>query len=211
VIGVTRNGTYVSFGEEPRAFAFLSVSQRYTPVQKLHVHTRAGVQAADMIAALRNEVASLDPDVALERPMPMSAAIGFMLFPQRFAAFVVGAFGLVGLCLAGVGVYGVLSQYVLQRWRELGIRVALGADTRKLLRLVLGRGAFLAVVGCAAGLLLASALTRLLQGFLYGINPLDPVTFAAVPVLLAAVALLATWFPARRALSVDPMQALRQE
>jgi hypothetical protein len=211
VIGVTRDGKYVTFGEEPTAFAFFSSAQRYASQQVLHVRTRPGVNVADMIAALRNEAAALNADVALERALPLPAAVGFSLFPQRFAAYLIGVFGLLGLVLAGIGIYGVLSHNVALRSREFGIRVALGAGARDVLGLVLGRGVLLAAIGAALGLATAAAITRFLQGFLYGISPLDPLTFVGVPLILGTVALLASYLPARRAVRVDPMVALRQE
>jgi predicted permease len=211
VVGLTRDGTYVSFGEDPRAFIFLPAEQRYTASRVLHVRTRPGVPAGEMIAALRREVAALDADVALELAMPLPVAVDFMLFPQRFAAYLIGSFGAIGLILAGIGVYGVLTSNVAQRARELGIRIALGADTRRLLTLVVGQSALLATIGAVFGLISAAAVARLLRGFLFGISPLDPITFAAVPVLLGLVALFASYHPARRALTIDPMETLRQE
>lgn len=211
VVGVARDGKYASFGEPLRAFVFLSAAQRYMSKQVLHVRTRPGANAAAVITAIRNEVAALDADVAVERAMPLPTAVDFMLFPQRFAAWLIGVFGALGLALAGIGVYGVLAHNVAQRSRELGIRVALGADARSLLRIVMARGAVLGAAGGAIGLAGAAILTRFLGGLLHGVSPLDPITFMGVPLVLAAVALVASYVPARRVLRVDPMSALRQE
>ena len=211
VVGVTRDGTYTQFGEQQKAFAFLSASQRYLPSQVLHVRVRPEAEVADVVAAIRTEVATLDPDLAVERAARLPTAVDLMLFPQQFAASLIGAFGALGLVLAGIGVFGVLSHNVAQRSRELGIRMVLGANAHSLLRRVLTRGVLLAAAGGAVGLAIAAALTPFLGGLLLGLSPLDPITFTSVPLVLTAVAILASYVPARRALRVDPMEALRQE
>lgn len=211
VVGVTRDGAYVDFGESPTPFVFLSSAQHPSLERVLHVRRRPGSTPAQLVEALRAEVAAIDPDVALEQPLPLPAAIGFMLFPQRFAAALIGLFGLLGLALASVGIYGVLAQHVAQRTRELGIRVALGADARRLLALVLRRGVVLTLVGTTVGLAAAAALTRFLESFLYGVDPLDAPAFVGVPLLLGAVTLLAGTLPAWRALGADPVEVLRRE
>jgi predicted permease len=211
VVGVVRDGAFVEFGEAPSPFAFLASAQRYSPRQVLHVRMRPGQVPADLIAAIRAEVAALDADVAVEAAMPLSDAIGALLFPQRFAAILIGLFGLLGMLLAGIGVYGVLSHNVAQRTREFGIRIALGADTRMLLAMVLRRGAILAIAGAAAGLVVAALLTRFISSLLHGVSPLDAPAFVGVPILLCAIALIASYLPARRTLGVDPVDALRRE
>jgi putative ABC transport system permease protein len=123
----------------------------------------------------------------------------------------VGRFGLLGLVLAAICVYGVLAFHVAQRTREFGIRIALGARARDVLRLVAGRAALLAAAGIRLGLTLAGALTRFLQGFLYGVAPIDPITFLGVPAILGGVAILAPILPARRATRADPVKALRHD
>jgi ABC-type antimicrobial peptide transport system permease subunit len=123
----------------------------------------------------------------------------------------VGTFGLLGLLLASIGLYGVMSYAVAARTREIGVRMALGAERRDVLRLIVGQGLALALVGAGAGLLLAFAVTRVLQRFLFGIGATDPLTFIGVALLLTMVALLACWLPARRAAKVDPLAALRHE
>jgi ABC-type antimicrobial peptide transport system permease subunit len=133
------------------------------------------------------------------------------LMPQRIIATLIGTFGLVGLLLAAVGVYGVVAYLVVQRTREIGVRMALGARTGDVLRLVLQRGVVLTGIGLGLGLLLSLGLTRFVSGLLVGVSPTDPATFAGVVLLLASVALLASYLPARCATRVDPMVALRAE
>jgi ABC-type antimicrobial peptide transport system permease subunit len=141
----------------------------------------------------------------------LSAAIGGVLLPQRVGAAVTAVLGLVGLLLAAVGLYGIVAYLVGQRTREIGVRVALGAGRRDVLRLVVGDGMRPVAVGMAIGLLLAAGATRLLTSFLFGVSPLDAFTFVVGAAILAAVALAASYLPARRAAATDPVRALRAE
>lgn len=209
VIGVARDGKYIELGEDPTPFVFYPFAQRYRPHMTLHV--RSARPAAEVLGDVRGVLRRLDPNVALEAPASLEARMGFSLFPQRFAAVLIGAFGVIGLLLAGIGVHGVLAFEVARRTREFGIRTALGAGVGGVLRLVLRRGALLAAAGALVGLGLAAAAGRLLESFLFGIRPLDPVSFLVVPVILAGVALVASALPAIRAARVAPMEALRQE
>jgi ABC-type antimicrobial peptide transport system permease subunit len=143
--------------------------------------------------------------------MPLERMIAFGLLPQRMAAALIGAFGLLGLVLAAAGVHGVMSYHVAQRMREFGIRIALGARARDVARLVLRGGIVLAIGGAVVGTALAVAVTRLLAGMLFGLSPLDPLTFGTVGAALVTVAVVASWIPARRALRVDPTVSLRAE
>lgn len=153
----------------------------------------------------------MDKDRPVVRVTTMDDLLAATAAERRFALILFETFGLVALVLAATGIYGVLSGSVTQRTHEFGIRLALGAQRRDILRLVLRQGITLAALGIALGLIGASAATRVLQSLLFGIGMTDPVTFVAIPLLLALVALLACWFPARRATKVDPLVALRYE
>jgi ABC-type antimicrobial peptide transport system permease subunit len=133
------------------------------------------------------------------------------LTPQRVAASVSGSLGLVGLLLASIGIYGVAAYTVVLRTREIGVRIALGARSADIVRMVLREGVSLTLIGSAMGVLLAAAVSRVLAGFLFGIPPVDPLTFVGATALLTATGLVACYVPVRRATRIDPMQALRYD
>jgi ABC-type antimicrobial peptide transport system permease subunit len=160
---------------------------------------------------MRREISALDPTMAVFNVQTMQEHLRAALFLPRLAGTLFGVFGLVGLLLATVGVYGVMSYSVSRRTREMGIRLALGARSSAVERLVVYQGMVLTLIAMALGLAVAWAVARSLTAILYGVRPHDLVTFTAVPVFLAAVALLACWIPARRASRVDPLAALRYE
>ncbi|HEX7241058.1 MAG TPA: ADOP family duplicated permease, partial [Longimicrobiaceae bacterium] len=209
VVGVARNAKYEGHRDEREAHLYLPLAQNGSANLTVIVRSRGG--AAGGLEAIRRELRALDPDVALREASPLPALVGLSLFPQRLAAGFIGVFGAVGLLLAAVGLYGILAHGVAQRRREIGVRIALGARAGDVLRMVVRSGLALTAVGIAVGLAAALALTRLLSGMLYGVTATDPVTFAAVPLLLLGVALLASYLPARRATRVDPMVALRAD
>jgi len=153
----------------------------------------------------------MDKDQAIGDIKTMERVIAESVAPQKFNAGLLGGFAALALLLAAIGIYGVLAYSVSQRTRELGLRMALGAQRSQILRLVIGQGTALAVVGIILGLGGAFALTRVMRTLLFGVEPSDPLTFVAVSLLLLAIALLACWLPARRAARVHPMEALRYE
>ena len=163
------------------------------------------------VAALRQVIQAVEPNQAIADVQPLEQVLAESVAPQRFRTVLLSLFALVAALLAAAGIYGVMSYSVAQRTREIGIRVALGADARAIVRLIVQQGLRLTLVGLALGLLGAWALTRWMAGLLYGVSATDPLTFGLIALLLAGVALLACWIPARRATKVDPMVALRCE
>jgi putative ABC transport system permease protein len=209
IIGVARDIKYYSLAEEPLPYVYTSAAQGYAPYMTLHV--RAAGDPKTLGAALRKEVGRLDPNVAIAQLTTLAELREAPLFPSRAMAIVSSLFGLLALLLAAVGVYGITSYMVGQRTREVGIRIALGAERRDIFRLIVGQGVRITFVGVGVGLGAALALTRFLSSQLFGVSPFDPPTFVAVALLLTFVALIACYIPARRAARVDPMIALRCE
>src|ERR671932_37122 len=197
IVGVARDGKYWTLAEAPRMFVYVPLTQSYDSSVTLVARAQGDPRA--LVPAIREEVRRLDPTLPAFDVKTLSEHMGVSLFPARVAAALLGAFGLVALTLAAMGVYGVVSYAAAQRTREIGIRVALGAQTRDVLRLVAGRGMLLVGVGLSLGLACALALTRFMEGLLYGVSATDPLTFALVATLLGGVALLACLAPARRA------------
>ncbi|OLE54888.1 MAG: hypothetical protein AUG51_06005 [Acidobacteria bacterium 13_1_20CM_3_53_8] len=210
IVGVVRDGKYRTIGEDPRPYFYMSSVQDYQPQMTLHVRTAQG-GAASVLAGIRQEVAAMDKSVPLLDVMPLEQATGVSLIPLKAAATIAGIFGLVGLLLAAVGIFGVVSFSVAQRTREIGIRMALGAQVSDVLKLIINEGMRLALAGVFIGLLASVAVTRLLASLLYGISATDTATFIGVALLLSIIAFIASYIPARRATRVDPMVALRYE
>jgi predicted permease len=208
VVGVARDGKYRSLAESGLPYVYAPALQE---PRGMTLHVRTTGEPASYIPAVRRAVSAAAPGFVVARPRTMAEHLGQALLPQRAAGTVLGSFALVALLLASLGLYGVVSYAVAQRTREIGVRVALGADRRRVLGFVLRQGARLAAVGLAVGVPLAWATTRLLTGLLLGGSAADPTTFAGAAVLLCTVALLATYVPARRAAHIEPMVALRYE
>jgi ABC-type antimicrobial peptide transport system permease subunit len=175
------------------------------------IHVRASGDPLASATAVGKSIHELNADLPLYNVTTLKSSIQLASIGTRIAGTFVGAFGLLALVLAAVGIYGVVSYTTRQRTRELAIRLALGAEPQQVFRLVLGEGLRLALVGISIGLLFAILLTRFLKFFLLGVSATDVRTFMAVGVLLCLVALLACFIPARRATRVDPMAALRYE
>jgi putative ABC transport system permease protein len=172
---------------------------------------RTSSNPTSVAAAVRRAVWQIDHDQPVIQIRSMENVISESIWRQHVSAFMLGIFAAIALVLSAVGIYGVFSYSVSQRTHEIGIRTALGATRGDILRMVVGEGLLLTLTGVGAGVLAALSLTRLLASLLYGIRPGDPLTFAALSLLLTAVALLASYIPARRATKVDPMEALRYE
>ena len=172
---------------------------------------RTASEPQNAIAAIRREFQQLDARLPVFDVRTLVEHMAIPLFPARVAATLLGSFGLLALLLASIGVFGMMSYAVTQRAREIGIRMALGAQAGAIFKLVVDQGLILTALGLCIGLAVAIAGTRLMSGFLYGVSALDVVTFTGVSLLLSLVALLACYIPARRATKVDPMVALRSE
>ncbi len=208
VVGMTPTGRYRSLGETPTAYMWLAQAQHWETGMNVVIRTVGDPQA--VVPLLRREVAALDPNLPLASVNSMNDRLGITFLPARLAATVLGVFGILGLVLASLGVYGVMSHAVVQRTREIGIRLAIGAGAPAVVRTVMGDGMALVGIGIAVGLGGALGAARLMSGVLYGTG-LDPATFAVVPLVLGGVAALAIWIPARRAAAVNPVVVLRQE
>jgi len=209
IVGVVGDVRRTALGEEPAPAIYLPHHQAAYPGLTLLVRTREN--ATNVPAALLRELTALDPDQTLGKVRPMRTVLEGSLARQRFSASLLGIFAMMALALSAVGIFGVISAMVTQRTRELAVRLALGAHPRKVLQLVLSHGATLAAIGIAIGLFGAFALSRVVAGMLYNVAPTDPLTLFSVSLLLAAVALLACYIPARRATRLDPIITLREE
>jgi len=209
VVGVIQDGKYFSLSEEATPFVYTNMRSGIGGGGILVARTTGEPQNA--MAAIRREFQQLDATLPLYNVRTMVEHMAMPLFPARVAATLLGGFGLLALALAAIGIFGVMSYAVTQRTREIGIRVALGAQAGGIFKLVVGQGLKLTTLGLGVGLTCAVAGTRLMSGLLYGVSALDVVTFAGVSSLLALVAALACYIPARRATKVDPIVALRRE
>ena len=209
IVGVARNAKYRNLREQTLPFIYIPLGQEYQSGMTLMV-SAAGDPAA-LVASVRNEMRALNKDIPVFSVQTMEERIGGQLAADRMIAVLLSIFGGGALLLAAIGIYGVMGYAVARRTREIGIRVALGAERRDILRLILGQGLLLIAIGAGVGLVLALAATRVLQSLLFGVSATDPVTFAFVLFVLVSVALLACYLPARRATKVDPLVALRYE
>ncbi|MHB1327608.1 MAG: ADOP family duplicated permease, partial [Gemmatimonadales bacterium] len=209
VIGVVPTGKYRRLGEAPTAFMWVPHAQSWRSGMSLHIRTSGDPLALSSL--VRSEVAALDPNLPVSNIRTMEQHLGIALLPARIAGSVLGLFGVLGLFLASIGIYGVMSGAVVQRTKEIGIRIAIGAAGGAIVKLLVREGLVLVGIGTVIGLAGALVASQLIRGMLYGGSGLDPATFAAVPLILGAVALLAIWIPSRRASNVDPIEALRRE
>ena len=211
VVGVVQDGKYKGVVEVPQPHFYLPLSQAYIPLRTFHIRT--SVPPESLSTQVQSQVRELAPSLAISEMQTLDQALqglnGFLFF--RLGAQLTGTMGLLGLILAVVGVYSVASYAAVQRTREIGIRMAIGATPGDILKMVLRQGLGTVGIGLLAGLAAAFAGTRLLADLFYGVTPNDPVTYAAVAALLLAVVLLACWIPARRATRVSPVIALRFE
>jgi predicted permease len=213
VIGVAANARYFTLSEAPRATMFLPFLQYPTSEATLHVRLQNGTAAAmaAMPATLRAAIRTIDPAVPILSLVSLEERTSLALLPQRIAIRLLGAFGSMALLMAAMGLYAVLAQTVAQRTREIGIRIALGADRGAVVRLIVAQGLALTGAGIVLGLAAAAGVGQILAAFLFGIGPLDPIAFLTGLGVLGVAALIAVWVPARRATGIDPAAALRYE
>ncbi|HEX5437842.1 MAG TPA: ABC transporter permease [Gemmatimonadaceae bacterium] len=209
IVGVVGNERFQGLTQQTPPAVYTPLMQ--TPMASLVLLVRTSRDPSMVWPAVRREIASVDPQLALFNAVTMPEALAQSVAQQRFTMLLLGTFATAAMLLALIGVHGVLSYLVAQRTREVGIRMALGASRGAVARLVVGRGALLSLIGIGAGLALAAAGARLLSGLLFGVTALDPATYAVVVFCVAVVALLASLLPARRAMAVDPAIALRSE
>jgi ABC-type antimicrobial peptide transport system permease subunit len=190
---------------------YFSAAQFPTKHQTLMVRAAPRHDPYSLVSAIKREIASVDPEQAVSEIATMDENIGESLAPRRLSMTLLAAFAGLAVSLASIGLYGVMALAVTQRTRELGIRLALGASRRDVLRLILSQGAVLVGTGLAAGLLGAFVVSRALRSILYNVAPLDPAALFSALLILSLVALIACFLPARRASLVDPIEALRME
>jgi predicted permease len=195
---------------------YLTLPQAPDQDLKMHglsanVFIRHKAEGTANLASIRNRIHEFNSELVIHHPEAMTKTVADSIEDKRFTMALLGVFALLALLLASIGIYGVLSYMVGQRTREIGVRMALGAQRLDVLRMVLRDGARMTLIGITVGVAASIALTRLMAGMLFGVKPFDPVTFASVSLLLCLVALFACYIPARSAMKVDPMEALRQQ
>jgi predicted permease len=209
IVGVTRDYKVRTVGEASRPYVHFSMSQRRTP--RGTIVARTSGDPVGLAANMRRELLTIEPDLVFLELQPLRQSMATSLFPARVGALLIGAFGLLALVIASIGLYGVVAFAVSRRTREIGIRVALGADRYRVLRLFIVQGMALVGVGLFVGSVLAFGTAKILQGALYGVTPVDPITYLATIALLGGVALAANIVPALRAARLDPVVALRAQ
>jgi len=209
IIGIARDAKYRTLGENPRRYMYLPHEQNYSSGMTLLVRTRG--KSVGIAERVRAEVNALDARMPVVDIKTMEEHMKWALWGPRTAATLAATLGLLALLLAAMGIFGVMSYTVAQRTREIGIRIALGAQPRDVLKLVTQKGMTLTLVGICLGLIGSYAVAGVLSSLLYGVSATDVTTFGTVSLLLVAVAFLANYIPARRATKVDPMTALRYE
>jgi hypothetical protein len=209
IVGIVEDGKYASLGEDPRPAVFLPMTQAATRWTTLVA--RSSLPASTVTALLWKTVLDLDPEIRLFNAGDLKDQLALPLFPTRMAAIVLGIFGIFAMALAATGLFALMSYAVARRTREIGIRMALDARRTQVLSSLLGRTLLLCAAGTCLGAIATLAAGRLLSAVLYGVSPRDPATYGAALLLMVAVALLACWTPAARAIRTDPVRALREE
>lgn len=209
IVGVAADSKIRTLGEDPIPFLYRAYAQ--SPVTGMTIVARTQGRAEATIPAVLEVARKLDPDVVVMEAKTMERHLAGSLLPHRLGAWVISAFGTLALLLASIGLFGVVSYAVSTRAREVGIRIALGANAEQVVRLMMGGGMRLVGIGAVIGLALSAAAARLLSGVLYGVNASDPIAFVVAPAVLIGVAVAAAWIPARRVTRIDPVRAIRAD
>jgi putative ABC transport system permease protein len=209
IVGVIGDVLNKGLHTEPRAEMFVPHQQSASAQMTFLVKTKT--EPGSQLAAVKQAIREINPRQTFARTATMEELVADSLKERRFNLFLLGLFAAIALLLATIGIYGSISYSTRQRTNEIGVRIALGAQTQDVLRLVVGQGVGLALVGVALGLAAAFLLTRGIKSLLFGVSPTDPLTFMGISVLLLLTAFLASLVPARRATRVDPLVALRSE
>jgi len=209
IVGVVTDSKLVTLGEDSRPCVYLPLLQNYSTPVTLYVRTLG--DPGEVLGRVRREMQALEPNLPLGNVSTMPEIIDQALWAPRITAVLLTIFGLLGLVLAAIGMYGLLVYSVNQRSREIGIRMALGAQRRDILRMVVGEGMLLVIIGIALGLVASLVATRFIVNLLFGVSATDPIVFSVVALLLGLVALFACYIPARKATKVDSLLALRYE
>jgi ABC-type antimicrobial peptide transport system permease subunit len=208
IVGIAADARVISLNGAVEPYVYVPLSQQYQSRVSLLVKTAGAASAIPQVRAL---IRDMNPNMPVSEALTLESVTAIGVIPQRIAASVAGTLGIVSLILTAIGIYGVTAYAVSRRTKEIGIRMALGADTSRVLRLVLRQGLVLAGIGVAIGVIVAGAGSTLLESLLFGVPGLDPLAFGGTCLLFAIVTLAATYVPARRATKVDPMIALRSE
>ncbi|HLJ50276.1 MAG TPA: ABC transporter permease [Bryobacteraceae bacterium] len=212
VVGIVGNVKHVSLREDPGPEIYVPYTQKvWSSLSIMRVAVRTAADPLSVVANVRQAIHAVDPELPVAKVATLESLVVDSVAQPRFAMALVAAFGALALILASIGMYGVISYSVVQRTREIGVRMALGARRTDVFRLVLGQSGRLVLIGVAIGFAASLAVARTMSSFLYGVTATDPGTFVSVAILLATVVMLASYVPARRAMRVDPMVALRHE
>jgi ABC-type antimicrobial peptide transport system permease subunit len=209
VVGVAQNVKYRTIGEDPESHIYIAFEQNYEPSMTVLVRTKGN--PALLLESVQREVRSIRPGIQGFFARTLEQHTSFAMLPARLAAWLSGIFGTIALILSVMGIYGTVGYSVAIRTREIGIRLALGAQPSQITRWILNQGMIITAIGLASGLLLSFAATRVLSTFLYGISASDLPTFFGVLLVLSIASIAGCYLPARRALRIDPAKALRDE
>ena len=209
VVGVAADSKYHAMNERPQPYFYVPFRQVYRADLEIAFYLKVAGDPVRAVGLLRREVTAMDPAVGVFDAMPLTEFIGASLFPQKVAASLLGVLGLIALVMAAAGLYSVMAYAITQRTQEIGIRMALGAKSRDVLLMVLRQGMLMTLFGLTIGTAAALAVTRVVSGALVDVSATDPTVFAGAALFLAAIAAVACYVPARRAMRIDPNVALR--